>query len=197
MTRRALIALIAFTVLACKKEPPREVDAPPVAKAAKPVSAASEPAAGSSAAKAEEPAATISVISYDKGVLDECAEFVFFGDAEAVAKKVKTIEVETKKKYPENTIIRKPCREALADRDELATCTATQKGTDDAGVALRLELRSGYYNLKVLEASDTYMKNCLELGGDWKALPSDSPIVKRARAKDVLKKANKAIEAAE
>ncbi len=202
MMVRAACILTLLGLASCRKDPVRELDtsAPSPASTGFPVAVASNAAPPEASVK-EEPVATIGIVSYDKGKLDECAELRFFvADKDAIDKLAKTYEESMKKDKKEVSVFHKPCREALADRDELASCTMTMKAPPkgEAGVATsaRVEGRSGYYNLSVLESSDSYMKDCLDLGGVWNALPADSPIVKRARAKDVLQKANKAMAGA-
>jgi hypothetical protein len=84
--------------------------------------------------------------------------------------------------------LRKPCAEQFADRTALATCTVTPKEKD----GVRISVVSRYYNVATVSDSDGYMKDCLSMGGDWRANPDKSEAARerlRQRAKEILRDA--------
>ena len=102
---------------------------------------------------------------------------------------------------------KRPCEQQFAGMTALATCNviwtrddmqklaqkhaakvkksskqdgaSSEKRVDDSFV--RLEYDSRYYSYATVFEDHTYMKQCLEMGGDWQAVAEDSPEYNRAR----------------
>ena len=153
---------------------------------------------------------TVSVATFTKGTrLDECDDFtitlppetdggqeILSKTLDAMSKDLATLVVRGgggKK----SSKIGKPCAEQFRTTPVLATCVAQLKG--DAGGELDVAVR--YYNLDTITSSDTYMKNCLDMHGDWQAADKDSDeyreaVHARARreAEGIVKNAQKTQE---
>ncbi len=205
MPRLAL--LLILLTLSCKRTPPADSETSQASEAkAKPSKKASQAASAPPPA----PIASASILTYDSGEVDECDDIVIYQEPglESDPVKVRTgldervaQMLKDRAKNGANRLT-KSCMEQLAERDELATCTVSMvvKGGSDAGVdggalkGVRLKSRAGYYNVRVLDDSDSYMKECLDSDGEWNALPADHPKVKRARHMALLKKTNKVLK---
>ena len=64
------------------------------------------------------------------------------------------------------TELNRSCSDQFADRPVLATCAATIKNTLEHSA---LTIFERYYDSAALGTSDRHMKECLHLGGEWKA----------------------------
>lgn len=64
---------------------------------------------------------------------------------------------------------RKLCAEQFTDRTPVATCIVPEQKMPfrETGEA-RLILASTYYRAETARKDDTFMRQCLEMGGDWK-----------------------------
>jgi len=95
--------------------------------------------------------------------------------------------------------IAKLCSEQFRTTPVLATCAAHQQVKEDSGSGADLDIVSRYYNLDTLTSSDTYMKNCIDMQGDWQAAEKDSDEYRealRARARREVEKATRQLERA-
>lgn len=198
--RKAGIFVAFFALGACAKAN-REDPAPSRPEPAAAVTHATAKAAASPAPPSEPvPAMTISVLTYEKGAADECIDLrLFTASGDAGQKRVDGLKQMADNVVKKGgSVLKKSCREQLADRVPLASCTVRSLTEGDAGGEYaRLEAVSTYYSIVTLDASDEYMKNCIELKGDWSALPKDSHEFRRARAEQTLKKANEMLDKAQ
>jgi len=69
----------------------------------------------------------------------------------------------------------KPCAKQFHDRAALASCTVS-----NAVEGMRVKATSSYYNYEDVGLGDEHMKDCLQAGGSWNSLPSDSREWRRA-----------------
>jgi hypothetical protein len=63
--------------------------------------------------------------------------------------------------------LKKPCLAQFAERPVLATCSAVLKNEKEHS---ELKILERYYDSAAIATSDRHMKECLQLGGEWKAL---------------------------
>ncbi len=126
-------------------------------------SQASEGPAPAPAPTPPTPHQTISVATFTKSgdALDECAEFTFWTDKPMDRKNFQAF---LKSK---GTTLNQGCDEAFPDRPVFASC-ATSLDTGDAGIPV--DLVSRYCDAVTLDNNDTYMKNCFQSGGRWRAV---------------------------
>jgi len=98
--------------------------------------------------------------------------------------------------------IYKSCTDQFKTNPVLATCTThstMNMARADAGVPLGvyvLDSVERYYNLDTITHDDVYMKNCIDMKGDWTAAEKNSPEYReaaRARARREIEKAQKAL----
>jgi hypothetical protein len=91
--------------------------------------------------------------------------------------------------------IYKLCSEQFKDMPILATCVSHLSLQRDGGSrTVEIESVERYYNIDTLTSSNGYMKNCLDMRGDWSAADRDSPEYRaavRARARRDIEKAQK------
>ena len=147
---------------------------------------------------------TVSVANFTKDTrLDECDDFTVTvppGVADGANKLAKSLDyisqsfVKGKKQSrPGLSKIAHPCAEQFRVNHPLATCVAHQEGKLDSGVGLAADIVGRYYNLDTIRTSDTYMKNCIDMNGDWQAVDKDSDEYREA----VRDKASREVEKAQ
>ena len=123
--------------------------------------------------------ATLSVASFSGDRLDECDDFTLTGPPDAGDGTLSGAIQKLRKKVGKTTEIRKTCAEQFLGRSALATCTVNDqipgKPDWDRSVVAR------YYNVKTASDSDIYMKQCIEMGGDWKVSEDADTEVLRQR----------------
>jgi hypothetical protein len=124
---------------------------------------------------------TASVANFTKDTrLDECADFTITlppdvdASAEAIEKSVVALAKSLTKGKIGMSLLSKLCTEQFGTNSVLATCTAHQQIVGDSGKGVEFVIFVHYYNLDTLTKSDTYMKNCLDMQGDWQAVDKDS-----------------------
>ncbi len=88
-------------------------------------------------------------------------------------------------------VIPRPCNEQFADRVPLATCTLPEERFENGG---KLQVVGAHYDYERVGNSDQYMRECMEDGGSWNALPRDSDEFLRGRMRHNALKAAKAGE---
>jgi hypothetical protein len=148
---------------------------------------------------------TVSVANFTKDTrLDECDDFTITvppevdGGEEVLSKNLEAVSqsfVKMKKKSTGLSRIGKPCTEQFRTARALAACTAHWEG--DSGSSLTVDMTSRYYNLDTITGSDTYMKGCIDMQGDWQAAEKDSDEYRealRARARREVEKATRQLE---
>jgi len=134
--------------------------------------------------------------------LDECIDFIITpppgvdagsdfteGFAKAVAKKKNTSR------------IYKPCADQFQTTPALAECKThiSVPLKTDAGVVWgtsEIDSQEQYYNLDTLTNGNEYMKDCLDMKGDWTGVDKDSPEYReavRARARREMEKLQKSL----
>jgi hypothetical protein len=169
-------------------------DAAPVAS-----SAASTSSAPSAIASAARPQLVASVATFRKDILDECDDFAItpsphWDGGVAPDWKQQLVKAMFTDKTQDPTILRKTCAEQFTDRPALATCAVPSTPMGDAGASLTLVGR--YYSVATVGRADTYMKQCIQAGGDWKAVPHDSDEYRNALRSDARQNAQTAIDLA-
>lgn len=80
------------------------------------------------------------------------------------------------------TRLAKTCAQQFANRIVLGTCTYAERAKD--GLRIRGESRA--YSFATLDA---YARQCLQAGGEWRALDESSNEYRRARAEHLLRAA--------
>jgi uncharacterized protein DUF4339 len=149
--------------------------------------------------------ATVSIANFTKdNVLDECDDFTITlppgVDAGTALEDGFANFVKGKKGMSR---LGKRCGDQFRTNPALASCTMhseqVTKADSGIGAGLRIviDLVGRYYNLDTITKSDTYMKNCLDLNGDWQAADKDSDEYReavRARARREVEKAQRALE---
>lgn len=150
---------------------------------------------------------TVSVATFTPKdtLLDECTDMTFplprgtdAGAADVADRFAKLLLMPGGKKNTLSRIYR-PCTEQFQDSAPLATCVSHQSWPltkPDAGNPLTLEIdtQERYYDLDSLTNSNEYMKDCLDMKGDWHAVDKNSEAYRdavRARARRELGKATK------
>jgi hypothetical protein len=154
------------------------------------------------------PAPTTVMVSFatftPKGtLLDECVDFIITppsgvdggsdfteGFAKSAAKGQKNM-----------SRIYKPCADQFHTTPALAGCTthiSVPLKTDAGVVWATAEINSEerFYNLDTLTSGNEYMKNCLDMKGDWTGVDKDSPEYReavRARARREMEKLQKTL----
>jgi hypothetical protein len=132
--------------------------------------------------------ATVATFTKDT-LLDECVDISLTmppGSAadkgqEVIDKMVTTMVTDKKDKARSKSRLNKPCAAQFRNNPVLATCAVRTPipippkvdGGTPAG-AVDLQITSGYYSLDMIEKSDTYMKNCIDMKGDWQTVDHDS-----------------------
>lgn len=189
----ALAVALGLSALAgCKAEPKVEAAAPGELAGVAPVQAAPAPVvAQMPAPSVPPPVQGVSYATFDKSRLDECNDSRIdptAGNEAAAAESLKltTTKVEALIKGWKGTdkplILGKRCPEQFSDRTVFATCES-----DRAAKLGRTTVKTYYYNLQTLEASDLAMKSCLESKGTWSA-NSDRRIVDAERRRNTRRK---------
>jgi hypothetical protein len=160
------------------------------------------------------PSAMASIAGFiNDTVLDECADssYTLTAGADAGAGAVEKLRDYSVKRWTDPkgnkpkglTLIYKPCAEQFRTNAVLATCKkhSTEHVTHaDSGVPIgtmyEVQMVSRYYNLDTLTSSDEYMKDCLDIKGDWQGIDKDSAAYReatRARARREMEKGLKAL----
>lgn len=166
-------------LVACSKSTPPAPAAPPDAAPVETVSA--PPVVVDAGPKLTQ--TRVSFASFERNVLDECADFVInvpegkdagLGDPKKLGPKGSTpLKDECAKQFPGKTV--------------LATCEIDDK--TDAG--LEFSITSSHYDYGTLSKNDSAMKDCAESGGRWTQVPSDGPVWRRARLEHLQRLAGK------
>ena len=104
-------------------------------------------------------------MALDRAVEERAIESMIFGDK----KKGKPSKV---------TRLKQPCINQFGDRTAFATCRF--RIGDDAGHA-EMRVVSSIYSFRAAFGDDRAMRGCLEVGGDWAAIPRNSPEFQQAR----------------
>lgn len=163
---------------ACSKSPPpapaATVDAAPVVTASAPIVEAGP--------KIQQ--TKVSFASFDKNVLNECADVVInvpegkdagLGDPKKLGPKGSTpLKDECARQFPGKTV--------------LATCEIDDT-KNDAGI--ELSITSNRYDYGTLSKNDSAMKDCAESGGRWTQVPANGPVWRRARLEHLQRLAGK------
>ncbi len=203
--RLTLAPVLIATLAGCRRSPASggEHVAPVVSSAAQD---AGVPASGVAAQQVPH-TQTQSVAKFVKDTLNECVDFTIQlappvdagadwkpPSSEKLAEQVSNLFKNDKSVLR----ISKPCAEQFSDRTALASCSATQNVTSQRGDAVTVQILSRYYDFSNLDEDDLYMKQCLELHGDWQAVSRESNEYRRARlranARKLGKITDKAIE---
>ena len=84
------------------------------------------------------------------------------------------------------TRLNKSCGDQFSDRTALAVCVISNAHDPDAdggsaNTNVRVEMTDAYFDYQAVVEDDAYMKQCLDMGGDWKALSRDSDEFRRAK----------------
>jgi hypothetical protein len=138
-------------------------------------------------------------------LLDECIDFIITppsgtdGGSEftdAFAKAVAKGKKSTSRIY-------KACNEQFRTTPALATCGThiSLPLKNDGGAAwgtVEIDSEERYYNLDSLTNSNEYMKDCLDMKGDWQGVDKDSPeyreaVRSRSRARREVEKLQKSL----
>ena len=125
---------------------------------------------------------TVSVANFTKDTrLDECDDFTVTvppevdGGEETLMKALDGLSQNILKgKKKGLSKIGRPCSEQFRTAHVLATCVVHQDVKGDSGTALSLDVAARYYNLDTLTSNDRYMKDCIDMQGDWQAVEKDS-----------------------
>lgn len=117
--------------------------------------------------------ATRRIASFRSGQLDECTEATFvappMADPDAVARAVDMwAEGAKKNKQVKTLAIAKPCADQFTDRTPLATCRVSGAATK-LGPGWSAGFLDTYYRVETARDDDTFMRQCLEMHGDWQA----------------------------
>lgn len=189
-------ALLALALVACSKPETKPAPAPeassaPVAKAAAPPPAP-KPYAG-----------TVSFAHFAKDQIFECIDASVQiqppGDAGAdwAPQEDPLAKLATTPFLKKTTKLSKACSEQFNDRAALASCTLVDRGEKRDGGNPRVVVTfiSNFYNFEDVGLTDEHMKDCLQGGGDWKALPRDSVEWKKAKLEHSRKGLHKAMKA--
>ena len=87
----------------------------------------------------------------------------------------------------EGVRIQRPCQEQFAGMTTLAKCVVPESSgvAPDAqgliGATARRSMEVRYFQYAIVFEEHANMKDCLQIGGDWKAVPEDSSEYRRAR----------------
>lgn len=73
--------------------------------------------------------------------------------------------------------IPRPCREQFGDRVEWASCSINRAGASGGS----LTMVDRYYDFGRAFDNDSFMQECLEMNGEWTAVPRTSPEWQRAQ----------------
>ncbi len=162
---RAIISSLALVLLACGQN--KAAPVPP-------------PSPSSSIVVAPLPTSRTYRASFSHFIKDDLFECV---DLERVvtdggADPFEGFEVKEAKRIP------KTCGETFAGRSVLATCKDKESGTV-----------AHFFDFETVGLSDGLMKDCLEDGGEWSALPRDSREFKRAKLDHATKQLHAASKA--
>jgi hypothetical protein len=171
----ALGLVLGLTAIACKAEP---VEAgPPAELAVKMVQAA----------PVLHPEVTMSLASFRDDRLDDCTDYA---GPTALVEKFTEFQATLGEQRPLS--IPKRCAEQFADRVVVATCVVAKLETKIG----QLSATSRHYNIRTAADSDSYMRDCLSMGGDWRLNP-DKDVVAAERRRDNMRKFEKAVAKAE
>ena len=91
-----------------------------------------------------------------------------------------------KRKEKNLMLVPKGCAVQFADRTPLAVC-----GFEKEQKGLRVAYTSNRYLFEDVGLSDTAMKECIEMGADWKAVPRDSKEWRAAKLEHSRRKLQK------
>lgn len=72
------------------------------------------------------------------------------------------------------TRIPQKCAGQFADRTALATCDVSKDVEQKTGAVMHVRVRSAFYPFERVGLSDLDMKDCLEMKGEWRAIPRSS-----------------------
>lgn len=191
--RRALLALV---LVGCSKPEAKPAPVETVPSAAPVVKSAEPPPAP----KAYQ--GTISFAHFAKDQIFECIDATVQiqppGDAGAdwAPKDDPIAKLATTPFLKKTTKLSKPCGEQFGDRTVLASCTLVDKGErhDGGNPRLVVTFTSNFYNYEDVGPTDEHMKDCLQNGGDWKALSRDSAEWKKAKLEHSRKGLQKAVD---
>jgi hypothetical protein len=92
--------------------------------------------------------------------------------------------------------IYKGCTEQFRTNPVLATCTVSTEVKGDSGAA-EIMITERFYDLDTITTSDSYMKQCIEVKGDWQAVDHDSQEYReavRARSRREVEKAQRILQ---
>lgn len=170
--------LVALALVGCSKSPPPS-SAPPEAGPLE-ASAPAVPVSALAPVDAAPPrkVSQASVARIAKDALNECVDMSTDLAADADAGKDPAAELvkDMAKKDKTLTLIPKACGEQFADRTALATCTMKQVGKNGT-----ITVASHRYSFADVGLSDAAMKECLDMKGDWNAVPRDSAEFRKAK----------------
>ena len=130
-----------------------------------------------------------SVAKLSGGLLDECVDISFQGeppDAGPNWDPATGFVKGAKLKDKDVMVVPKGCAVQFADRTPLAVC-----GFEKEQKGLRVAYTSNRYLFEDVGLSDTAMKECIEMGGDWKAVPRDSKEWRAAKLEHSRRKLQK------
>lgn len=111
----------------------------------------------------------VSMATFDKDqLLDECVDVEISpksGQEAQALDHVQKLGTDSKSSSGGAVVrLAKSCNEQFPDRVALATCVV-----DGPGSFGRVAMSDRYYNTRTVGDSDRYMKDCLEMHGDWHA----------------------------
>lgn len=195
-----LVVLVAF--YGCSSAPSAE-EPQPDTTAASPTAVAPEPEPAPPAPRVVSQRSHVATFVDDE--LDECVEFGLDWTIEpGVEFEPPSLpEMSTESGSPRQRMVelRRPCSEQFAGRTVLATCglietrTSAPTGTQvPEGVTLVFRMGQTNYAFAHALADDRRMRECMESGGEWVAVPEDSPEYRRASVEYHAAEAQRAVE---
>lgn len=92
------------------------------------------------------------------------------------------------------TPIERDCSEQFKSRTMYAGCSVVKKDDRDGGPPIMLSMVAYYFRTATAVDDDTYMKQCFEMGGEWREVEHDSPAVRRERLRESARELREASE---
>jgi hypothetical protein len=135
---------------------------------------------------------TRSLAEYRQGVLRLCGDYSLAttsaegGNTGFTPRQWEAIMVPRSSKEPNRTVLTQPCDQEFRKRATLAACAYRLGESDDAGSRAEIRAHVRYYDLAALEPGNSFKKQCLDLGGDWRQSLDDSDEVRAARVRETL-----------
>jgi hypothetical protein len=129
--------------------------------------------------------AGVSIANFTKEtLLDECVDFAitmpidYDGGQESVTKVAEGLAQTMKKRGMSR--LAKTCSDQFRTTPVVASCSAHKQMKSDGGKPADVDIISRYYDVGTLTKSDGYMKDCIDIQGDWQGLDKTSDEYKAA-----------------